>query len=167
MTYDRAAEKKRLNWGREKKRERVQGTHGECVCGSNSRQRWGVGCGARGKRQEERAGTERTREQGRERRESREQREEERGGGDRERKREWGREKKRGEGQREEERIEEKEEEEIGGGRERENSNSNSKTLILKDSNVRSIWTYLTASPCNTTNTKKHGSTTNKYYKHD
>ena len=31
--------------------------------------------------------------------------------------------------------------------RERENSNSNSKTLILKGSSVRSIWTYLTASP--------------------
>ena len=29
-----------------------------------------------------------------------------------------------------------------------ENSNSNSKTLILKDSSGRSIWTYLTASPC-------------------
>ena len=33
---------------------------------------------------------------------------------------------------------------------------SNSKTLILKDSSVRSIWTYLTASPCYTTNTNKH-----------
>ena len=31
----------------------------------------------------------------------------------------------------------------------------NSKTLILKDSSVRSIWTYLTASPCYTTNTNK------------
>ena len=30
---------------------------------------------------------------------------------------------------------------------ERERENSNSKTLILKDSSVRSIWTYLTASP--------------------
>ena len=30
-----------------------------------------------------------------------------------------------------------------------------SKTLILKDSSVRSIWTYLTASPCYTTNTNK------------
>ena len=40
---------------------------------------------------------------------------------------------------------------------------SNSKTLIviiLKDSSVRSIWTYLTASPCYTTNTKKHDYTT-------
>ena len=34
----------------------------------------------------------------------------------------------------------------------RERENSNSKTLILKDSSVRSIWTYLTASPCYTTN---------------
>ena len=34
----------------------------------------------------------------------------------------------------------------------RENSNSNLKTLILNDSSVRSIWTYLTASPCYTTN---------------
>ena len=30
---------------------------------------------------------------------------------------------------------------------------SNSKTLILKDSSIRSIWTYLTANPCHTTNT--------------
>ena len=29
--------------------------------------------------------------------------------------------------------------------------NSNSNTLILKDSNIRSIWTYLTASHCYTT----------------
>ena len=36
-----------------------------------------------------------------------------------------------------------------------ENSNSNLKTLILKDSSVRFIWTYLTASPCYTTNTNK------------
>ena len=35
-------------------------------------------------------------------------------------------------------------------------SNSNSKTLILKDSSIRSIWTYLTASPCYTTNTNIH-----------
>ena len=41
--------------------------------------------------------------------------------------------------------------------RERENCNSNSRTLILKDSSVRSIWTYVTASPCYTTNTNKHG----------
>ena len=39
---------------------------------------------------------------------------------------------------------------------ERQRENSNSKTLILKDSSVRSIWTYLTASPCYTTNTNKH-----------
>ena len=44
-------------------------------------------------------------------------------------------ERERGEGERERE-------------RERERENSNSKTLILKDSSVRSIWTYLTASPC-------------------
>ena len=42
---------------------------------------------------------------------------------------------------------------------------SNSKTVILKDSSIRSIWTYLTASPCYTTN--KHDNPTNKYYKHD
>ena len=47
------------------------------------------------------------------------------------------------------------------------NSNSNSKTLILKDSSVRSILTYLTASPCYTTNTNKHDYTTNKYYKNE
>ena len=35
----------------------------------------------------------------------------------------------------------------------------------IKDSSVRSIWTYLTASPCYTTNTNKHN-TTNKYCKH-
>ena len=34
------------------------------------------------------------------------------------------------------------------GGRKRERQNSNSKTLIPKDSSVRSSWTYLTASPC-------------------
>ena len=51
--------------------------------------------------------------------------------------------------------------------RERERENSNSNTLILKNSSVRSIWTYLTASPCYTTNTNKHDNTTNKYYKHD
>ena len=39
--------------------------------------------------------------------------------------------------------------------------NSNSKTLTIKDSSVRSIWTYLTASPCFTTNTNKHNYTTN------
>ena len=48
-----------------------------------------------------------------------------------------------------------------------ENSNSNAKTLILKDSSVRSIWTYLTASPCYTTNTNKHDYTTNRYYKYE
>ena len=37
--------------------------------------------------------------------------------------------------------------------RQREGENSNSKTLILKNSSVRSIWTYGTASPCYTTNT--------------
>ena len=41
--------------------------------------------------------------------------------------------------------------------RKRENLNSNSKTLLLKDSSVRSIWTYLTASPCYTTNTERGG----------
>ena len=46
--------------------------------------------------------------------------------------------------------------------RERER-NLNLKTLVLKDSSVRSIWTYLTASPCYTTNTNKHDNTTNKY----
>ena len=30
-----------------------------------------------------------------------------------------------------------------------------------KDNSVRSIWTYLTASPCYTTNTNKHDYTTN------
>ena len=44
--------------------------------------------------------------------------------------------------------------------------NSNSKTLILKDSSVWSIWTYVTASPCYTTiNTNKHDYTTNSYNK--
>ena len=32
----------------------------------------------------------------------------------------------------------------------------NSKSLILKDSSVRSVWTCLTASPCYTTNANKH-----------
>ena len=40
--------------------------------------------------------------------------------------------------------------------RERERERENSKILILKDSSVRSIWTYLTASPCYTTNTNMH-----------
>ena len=50
--------------------------------------------------------------------------------------------------------------------RERE-ENSNSKTLILKDSSVRSIWTYLTGSSCYTTNTNKHDYNTNRYYKYE
>ena len=53
---------------------------------------------------------------------------------------------------------------ERGGRRERggERENSNSKSLILKDSSVRSIWTYLTltASPCYTTNINKQDDTT-------
>ena len=44
--------------------------------------------------------------------------------------------------------------------REQERENSNSKTVILKDSSVRSIWTYLTASLFYTTNTNKHDNTT-------
>ena len=52
-----------------------------------------------------------------------------------------------------------------GGGGERENSNS--KSLILKDSSVRSIWTYLTAGPCYTTNTNMHDYTTKRYYKYE
>ena len=36
-----------------------------------------------------------------------------------------------------------------------ERERASSKTLILKDSSVRSIWTYLTASPCYATNTNK------------
>ena len=39
----------------------------------------------------------------------------------------------------------------------------NSKTLILKDNSIRSIWTYLTASPWCITNTNKHDYTTNTY----
>ena len=46
--------------------------------------------------------------------------------------------------------------------RERERENSNSKTFILKDSSVGSIWTYVTASPCYTTNTNKYDYTTNR-----
>ena len=45
--------------------------------------------------------------------------------------------------------------------KERAEENSNSKTIILKDSSDRSIWTYLTASPCYTTNTNKHDYATN------
>ena len=47
--------------------------------------------------------------------------------------------------------------------RDTQRENSNSKTLILKDNSVRSIWTYLTASPCYTINTNKYDNTTNKY----
>ena len=56
------------------------------------------------------------------------------------------------------------------GGREGERGegeNSNWKTLILKDSSVRSICTCLTAGPCYTTNTSKHDYTTNRYYKYE
>ena len=49
-----------------------------------------------------------------------------------------------------------------GGERERERERENSKPLILKDSSDRSIWTYVTASPCYTTNTNKHDYTTNR-----
>ena len=49
------------------------------------------------------------------------------------------------------------------GGRGERGGNSNSKTVIFKDSSVRSIWTYLTASPCHCTNTSKHDDTTNIY----
>ena len=35
--------------------------------------------------------------------------------------------------------------------------------LLLKNSSNRSIWTYLTASPCYTTTTNKHVYTTNTY----
>ena len=56
----------------------------------------------------------------------------------------------------------------VSGDREEELLNSNTLIIIiLKDSSVMSIWTYLTASPCYTTNTNKHDSTTNAYYKHD
>ena len=47
--------------------------------------------------------------------------------------------------------------------RQTDRQNSNSKTFVLKDSNVKSIWAYLTASPCYTTNTNKHDYTTNRY----
>ena len=39
--------------------------------------------------------------------------------------------------------------------RDRQRENSNSKTLIHKDSSVRSIWTYLTASPCYSNTSKQ------------
>ena len=48
-------------------------------------------------------------------------------------------------------------EREGGGG-----CSNSKKTLIFKDSSVRSTWTYLTASPCYTTNTNKHDNTTNR-----
>ena len=47
-------------------------------------------------------------------------------------------------------------------GEEKERESSNSKSLILNDSSVRSIWTYLTASPCYTTNTNMQDYTTNR-----
>ena len=65
----------------------------------------------------------------------------------------------RNRGQRERGRAERERERERGGGRERERE----RTLILKDSSVGSIWTYLTTSPCCTTNTNKHDYTTNRY----
>ena len=37
---------------------------------------------------------------------------------------------------------------------------SNSKIFILKDGHIKSIWTYLTACPCYTTNTNKQDYTT-------
>ena len=46
-----------------------------------------------------------------------------------------------------------------GGREEGERENSNSKTLILKDNSVRSIWTYLQASPCYTANTHTKNTT--------
>ena len=57
---------------------------------------------------------------------------------------------------------------ERGGERERRRKrqthteNENENTLILKDCSVRSIWTYLTASPCYSTNASKHDDTTNR-----
>ena len=72
------------------------------------------------------------------------------------------------ESKRERERERERDErEERERERERERELETRKLLILKDSSVRSIWTYLTANPCYTTNTNKHNNTTNKYYKHD
>ena len=61
----------------------------------------------------------------------------------------------------------EREREKSGGGGGGERKNSNSKSLILKDSSVRSIWTYLTAGPCYTTNTNMHDYTTKRYYKYE
>ena len=40
--------------------------------------------------------------------------------------------------------------------RERQRENMNSNTLILKDDSIRSIWPYVTVSPCYTTKTDKH-----------
>ena len=86
------------------------------------------------------------------------ERERDRGGGEREgwagRERgERGRDSWGGGGERERERGERG-----GGGEEKEKGNSNSKTLILKNSSVGCIWTYLTASP---TNTNKHNNAAN------
>ena len=41
------------------------------------------------------------------------------------------------------------------------------KNPTLKDSSIRTICTYLTASPCYNTNTNKHNNTTNKHYEHN
>ena len=46
---------------------------------------------------------------------------------------------------------------------ERKTAMLNSKTLILKDSSIRSSWNYLTASRCYTTNTNKHDYTKNMH----
>ena len=40
-----------------------------------------------------------------------------------------------------------------------ERTRTRTQTLMLKDSSIRSIWTYLTASPCYTTDTNKHNNT--------
>ena len=53
---------------------------------------------------------------------------------------------------------EKKREGEREGGGVKEKGNSNSKTLILKNSSAGCIWTYLTASP---TNTNKHNNAAN------
>ena len=45
--------------------------------------------------------------------------------------------------------------------RERERERSKSKTLIFKDSSIRSDWTYLTASPCYSTDIQR---TNTEYY---
>ena len=51
--------------------------------------------------------------------------------------------------------------------RQRQRENLNSKTLILKDNSVRSIWTYLTASQPLLYYTNKHDYTTKRYYKRE